>query len=130
MRIEQSLNTPEIYLDEENDYILFQGESKPENVRDFYEPVMTWFAEYNTILQGRSGKTLIECEFKLSYFNSSSAKYILDVFEKLEELEEAHAKVKVHVKWYHDPMDEDMIEAGHEFEHLTSLKLDYIQANL
>ena len=49
------------------------GESRPENVRKFYEPVMEWMDEYKKYLEVNKpgpGEKLV-FKFKFQYFNST-----------------------------------------------------------
>jgi hypothetical protein len=52
-------------------------------------------------------------DFELIYFNSSSAKAIMLLLEKLDEL--AARNVSVTINWYYDEEDDTMRELGAEF---------------
>jgi SiaC family regulatory phosphoprotein len=52
-------------------------------------------------------------DFALIYFNSSSAKAIMLLLEKLDEL--AVRNVSVTINWYYDEEDDTMRELGAEF---------------
>ena len=60
-------------------------------------------------------------DFELIYFNSSSAKAIMMLMEKLDEAAANGAEVEVY--WYYDEEDDTMRELGEEFgedlEHAT-----------
>ena len=60
---------------------------------------------------------------QLEYFNTSSSKCILDVFKKLESL----AGTEVSVKWYYEEDDEDMLEAGEDYEAIIDLPFEMIE---
>jgi hypothetical protein len=62
----------------------------------------------------------------MDYFNSSSAKYILDLFMKLGDINGGNSNVNVNVNWHYNEMDEDMKDAGEEFEKLTGLKFNLV----
>jgi hypothetical protein len=51
---------------------------------------------------------------QLEYFNTSSSKCILDVFKKLEAIHKA--KHDVTINWFYEEDDEDMLEAGEDYE--------------
>jgi hypothetical protein len=55
--------------------------------------------------------------FALTYFNSSSAKYLLDLLKVLEELHAA-GQSRVELEWRYDEGDLDMQEAGEDFKGL------------
>jgi SiaC family regulatory phosphoprotein len=52
-------------------------------------------------------------DFELIYFNSSSAKAIMLLLEKLDKL--AARKASVTINWYYDEEDDTMRELGAEF---------------
>lgn len=117
IKIEATERSPEINFDFERNVFSIRGESYPEDVMAFYGPVMTAFSGHLSSLTSGA----IEFNFELIYFNSSSAKILLDLFDKLEE--SASAGVSVVVNWYHDAEDDTMEELGQEFaedlEHAT-----------
>ncbi|RPI45258.1 MAG: DUF1987 domain-containing protein, partial [Bacteroidetes bacterium] len=102
----------------------FKGESRPEDVRDFYMPVLEWLESYARELPAKGGKDL-DFHFNFEYFNSTSAKYILDIFKILNEI---HTKgSKVSVKWHYEEDDEDMLEVGMEMSRMSRLPFEYIE---
>ncbi len=94
-----------------------QAKSYPEDVTEFYGPVFIALDNYlNTI-----GKTSCRFDFELIYLNSSSAKAIMMVMDKLEAAAKKGAAVEVY--WYYDNEDDTMQELGEEFgEDLESAK--------
>jgi hypothetical protein len=122
--IAPTLNSPGITLDPENRRFEFTGESRPEDVRDFYMPVLEWLESYARELPANSGKEL-DFHFNFEYFNSTSAKYILDIFKILNEI---HSKgSKVQVKWHYEEDDEDMLEVGMEMSRMSRLPFEYVE---
>ena len=63
-------------------------------------------------------------EFKLDYFNSTSAKFILDIFMKLQTFRKDEINIKV--KWHYAKPDLDMKESGEEFAEMTGIPFEYI----
>jgi hypothetical protein len=55
-----------------------------------------------------------EVSIELYYFNSSSAKFLFDFFEYLEETAEAGRNIVV--KWLYRAEDDTMLEAGEDFQ--------------
>ncbi|MCF6290574.1 MAG: DUF1987 domain-containing protein [Desulfobacterales bacterium] len=102
-------NTPEISFESTNRVLTIKGEAYPENAAEFYAPFFAWLDEY--LADAGSGSTQVNIE--LVYFNSSSSRVLLDLFDKLEE--SARQGHRVVVNWkYH--ADNDMIlEYGEEF---------------
>lgn len=106
--------SPEIVFDFEGHHLRIRGESYPENVSSFYGPVLDALDSYLAGL-GAGG---CRFDFELIYFNSSSAKAIMTILEKLDEAAGEGADVSIH--WYYDPDDDTMQELGQEFcEDLT-----------
>ncbi len=117
--IEPTETSPKIDFNP-NGYFLIEGESRPENVVKFYEPVLNWLREFS---QNANGKK-IEFDFKLEYFNSSSAKFIMDVFMELEKACKNGADILVN--WFYDELDEDLLESGEEYEKLVEGPFKFI----
>ena len=68
-------------------------------------------------------KTVVN--IRLEYFNTSSSKCILDVFKKLEAIHKA--KNEVEVNWYYEEDDEDMLEAGEDYESIIRVPFKMIE---
>lgn len=128
--IESTENTPGIILDHNKNFLEFIGESRPEDVKKFFTPIFEWLDAYKShlyFLADKQGSAIkVECNFKMEYFNSSSAKYILDLFMKLGEIDKGNLNVNVNVNWHYNEMDEDMKDAGEEFEKLAGLKFNLV----
>jgi hypothetical protein len=60
---------------------------------------------------------------KLEYFNTSSSKCILDLFKKLERLD----GTEVSINWYFEEDDEDMEEAGEDYQAIINLPFKMIE---
>ncbi|MEZ5070278.1 MAG: DUF1987 domain-containing protein [Bacteroidales bacterium] len=109
--IDSTPNTPGIILDPMQHEFRFSGESRPENVRKFYMPVLEWLESYvNETLQDEAREGKPAFHFSFEYFNSTSAKFILDIFKLISRLNEA--RVEPTIRWYYEEDDEDMLEWG------------------
>lgn len=109
LSIEKTKFTPEILFDYESGVLTIRGESYPENTATFYKPVFKWLKEYFNNDNNKETKVIIE----LYYFNSSSSKVLMNLFEELDNAGEQGKKVIV--EWVYDPEDEDSLEFGEEF---------------
>ncbi|MBG16600.1 MAG: nuclear pore complex subunit [Crocinitomicaceae bacterium] len=98
--------------------LLIKGRSIPENSIEFYKPLIDWIAAYS---DNPKENTLVNIQ--LEYFNTSSSKCILDVFKKLESISDS----TVSVKWYYEEDDEDMLEAGEDYEAIIDLSFEMIE---
>ena len=118
LRLEQTDDSPLVELDQENNLFEISGKSLPEDVVDFYMPVLDWLNVYRA---NPNPKT--EFSFKLIYFNTASSKLLLDILMIFEEMvEEGHA---VTVKWFSLQSDEDMQEAGKEYEEMVDVPFEH-----
>ena len=52
--IEPTNETPKVILDREKNVFEFSGNSLPEDVSNFYSPILSWFTEYAKTQIGRA----------------------------------------------------------------------------
>jgi hypothetical protein len=120
-------NTPEILFSTSKNQFVIEGKSAPEDVRSLYYPVVEWI----TLLSDETIKdnpytTAQPLTFKinLTYFNSSSAKFLFDIFIRLKEIKDHN--VPVAVEWYYEEEDTDMLEAGEDLAATTGNEFIFI----
>ena len=63
---------------------------------------------------------------QLAYFNSSTSKYLLDMFKCLEDVHVAGTS-RVQVQWVHQAGDLDMEEAGRDYRDLLDLPVELVK---
>jgi len=119
LRIEPADDTPLVIMDKEKEVFEISGKSMPEDVVGFYQPVFDWIDAYK---KDPLEKTVLV--FKLIYFNTASSKVFLDLLMKFESIIEKGFEVEV--KWHSLNNDEDMQDAGEEYEEMTGLKFEYL----
>lgn len=118
--IEQTNSTLYINFDATTGILQIKGESFPENVAKSYKPAMEWMKEY---LREGSGK--ITLEFEIIYFNSSTSKLFMSIFDLLEEAFKKGREIVVN--WHCSAGNETAIECGEDFEEdLDSLPFNII----
>lgn len=103
--------TPLISLDAKKHTHEIRGDSYPENSIEFYEPVVEWIEKYVKQLK-KSEKALFNLE--ITYFNSSTSKILMDIFDILEE--SASEGKDIEVIWYYDKENDVALECGEEFK--------------
>lgn len=119
LRIEQTDDSPLVILNQADNQFEISGKSLPEDVVDFYQPVLDWLEHYRA-----TPNEVTEFNFKLIYFNTASSKLILDILMLFEEMvEEGHT---VRVKWFSLKSDEDMQEAGKEYEEMVDVPFEHL----
>lgn len=117
---EKTGSTPKIYIDEDRGYMLIEGESFHENVIAFFKDVGEWLGSY-LITDFR--EFTFDCE--LTYFNSSTAKLLLNILMEMDE--HASDDNKVTVNWITTEENEMIIECGEDFEEeLENLKFNLV----
>lgn len=109
LELPATARTPAVSFDFANHHLKLSGESYPEDVTTFYNPIFDALDGY----LGDLSTGHCRFDFELIYFNSSSAKAIMMIMEKLDAAAAAGGKVEVH--WFYDPEDETMHELGEEF---------------
>lgn len=128
--IEETDKTPRIILDPYNDNYEISGNSRPENVREFYDPVISWLIEFEKEVLDKkvikfNKKHPLNLNLKMNYFNSSSAKFLYDVMSKLVKF---HKKGHIiRILWYFEVDDEDMKCAGEEMSELLDVPFQFIE---
>ena len=118
--IDGSAKTPSIDFDAETGVLLLKGRSIPENSIEFYKPLNDWLDGYSGTPKA---KTVVD--MRLEYFNTSSSKCILDFFKRLEKVNGNNTEV--HVNWYFETDDEDMEEAGEDYQAIVGLPFSIIE---
>ena len=93
-------------------FISITGCSIPENADRFFTPVQDAVDHYAI-----SPHTSTTVRVNLNYFNSSSSKYLLDMFKRLEDLH-VSGRSKVLLEWSYQEGDLDMKEAGEDYRSL------------
>jgi len=129
--IEPTFNSPSVILDPESSQFDFSGESRPENVRKFYLPILEWldsFAREQTDNSSSERSSSLQVCFNFEYFNSTSAKYILDIFKALNVLNDLG--IDILVKWLYEEDDEDMLEVGEEMSRMSKLDFEYVNTDV
>ena len=92
------------------------GESFMEETYKFYAPLMTWLEQF--IAQ----KKKVLLNIKLTYFNTSSSRSILDILDLLREYQDNGGEIEVN--WFYDPNDPDMEDEVEDFKIESGLDIN------
>ncbi|MFZ6051240.1 DUF1987 domain-containing protein [Halocola ammonii] len=117
IKIKGTPKTPTVNFIKGEGKLEIKGRSIPENSIEFYKPLIDWIEHYSS---SPADKTHVNIQ--LEYFNTSSSKCILDVFKKLEAVDG-----DVIVNWYYEEDDEDMLEAGEDYEAIINIPFKMIE---
>ena len=107
MKFEKTQRTPLVEIGSNS--WLIKGEWYPENIAEWSGPVLE--ALKKTLIDAN---TQFNVDIELYYFNSSSAKFLFDFFEFLEDSAEEGKKIRIN--WRYRAEDDTMLEAGEDFQ--------------
>lgn len=116
LQLQATSTTPRVSLPSEGNEAWIEGNCYPENAFSFFEPILSWLRNYRA-----DGGKKMRLNVKLDYFNTSSSKCLLDLFQILQEANAEGASFSV--CWLYCEDDPDMRENGEEFA--QDLKLPF-----
>lgn len=116
--IQATKETPSVFYNTDTFTLEIEGRSYPENSKAFYEPVVDFVNSLNP-------SYAYTFRFKMDYFNSSSSKMILDLMLEMKKLIEYNKATQI--EWFYGEDDEDMIDAGNEYEELLQIPIQKIE---
>lgn len=120
---EATSRSPEVRFDYVQHHLMLSGKSYPEDAVAFYVPVLNELKAY----LGAVGGETITVDIRLQYFNSSSAKALMNILLLLEGA--ASRDNTVTVNWHYAEDDETMQEYGEEFaEDLEKVTFNVVAA--
>jgi hypothetical protein len=117
--LEGTKKTPAVTLDPMGK-IRFGGRSIPEDASKFYEDILAWIMEYCS-----APKDTTKVEIELEYFNSGSAKYVMQILRELSELKENNKELIVN--WYYEEGDDDILERGEYYASILGIDINFIE---
>ncbi len=112
--------SPEVDFRFQEHRLSLRGEAYPEDAAAFFGPLLLQLKRYCATLQGED----LLVEFQLDYFNTSSAKALMNMIRMLDQAVCAGARVTL--RWYFQKDDEVMREFGEDF----ALELEHVPFQL
>ena len=116
-KVEETDETPLIEFNISKRSLLLKGRSIPENPIKFFAPLLTLLGDYH-----KAPQPFLEVDFKLEYFNTSSAKCILQILLLLSKIEQRETDVVVN--WYYDEDDDDIFEIGQDYARIIKIPVN------
>jgi len=113
--------TPRINFDNNKGLLQIEGNSFPEDASSFYTPIIDWLDLY--ILQSGENTLL---DIYLEFFNTSSSKYLLEIFKRLKKMERFGNR-EITVNWYYNQGDDDMRYTGLDCKEISKLNFNIIK---
>ncbi len=119
--IEGNEDLPTITLNHLDKVFEFKGRSLPEDVSEFYNPVIQWIQYYKKKITGEN----IIFDFKLDYMNSGSYKMIFSIVKELQDM--YHKGNTILVRWHYYAEDDDMRDEGKGFAERLNVPFEFIR---
>ncbi|TRX70972.1 DUF1987 domain-containing protein [Carboxylicivirga sp. M1479] len=117
---EATPKTPYLNFNATNGYFQIAGKSIPENPHNLFDPILEWLDDYTS-----NPLPETKVDIKLEYFNTSSSVFLLSVLKKLKALyKEGY---ETNICWYCDKKDDDMIEAGEDYQSIIDIPIKIIE---
>lgn len=111
---------PAIDFNAQTGVCTISGESFLEDTIEFYTPVLQWLEEYTKDI-----KRQLTLNIKLAYFNTNSARCLLDMLKLLKIFEYEGGKVRIN--WYCYEDDIEMKETVEDFIIDTGIIIELIE---
>ena len=109
VHIEATERSPEVHFDFKANEFHLKGESYPEDVKEFYGQPLTRLQDHLSTLENAT----VQFTFEFLYFNSSTAKIIMGLFDMLDDA--AARGNSVRITWAFEKDDDNLEELGEEF---------------
>jgi len=115
--IPPTVDKPEVNLDPQQNKFEISGKSLPENAMMFYDPIIGWLEDY-----AKNPNEITIFNLKLNYFNSSSARKIVELLSILEKIKEDGNDVRIF--WHYKSHDDIMRERGEELKMVLDIPFE------
>ena len=110
---------PSVDFDVEKGTCELGGESFLEDTTEFYKPIIIWLEDY-----AQNIKKPLAFNVRLTYFNTSTSRCILDILNVIKDYEDDGGQVVIN--WYYDETDVDMEEDIEDYMIDTGLDINLI----
>ncbi len=117
--INKTKNTPGIIFDKQANNFEISGRSLPEEVTEFYSPVLEWLDKY---VANPNNETVFK--INLEYINSSSRRVLHEILTVLERIKGQGKNIVI--EWYYLNEDVEMKDAGNDYAEIIDLPFSFI----
>jgi hypothetical protein len=111
-------NKPDISFEQNIKTLSISGRSIQEDPRNYFHDLQEMTE--SEISKGKINSIILHFD----YFNTSSAKYIYKFLENCIKI-----KDDLKITWIYDKDDEDMLEAGEDYQEMLKIKFTFQQAD-
>jgi hypothetical protein len=122
LSIESTEKTPKVEFNGTSNELLLEGICIPELTHDFFKPVINFVRQ----VEENSLKNFT-LTVNLHFFNTGSARYILELMKNVQKLKEKGIAIKF--KWFYNEDDEDIEEAGRSYSFILNEPFEMIPFN-
>lgn len=115
--VKQTAETPEINFNVGGQLVI-KGVSIPENITNFYTPVINWIKELESNMPSD-----INLIFEIEYINTSSTRAFIEIIKKVNLLKDKCKTITI--VWRYEADDEDNLDLGKDLEHSAKSKFEF-----
>lgn len=115
--ITKTKRTPEIIFKTSGE-LMIKGRSLPEDVINFYKPVLTWLEEFKLTAPEKVTLTI-----DLSYLSTSTARIALEILRTITSIENCNATIN----WMYEEEDADMREQGEILQSSIKRQFEFLE---
>ena len=119
LKIEKGSRTPAVDFNIHGG-LRIEGRSTPENTVEFYEVLIAWIKDFK-----KKKPTKLDMHVSLEFFNTSSGKLLINIFKLIEKFKTD--ELVPNIFWYYDETDEDMFQAGQDFQSILKIPFHVVQ---
>jgi hypothetical protein len=116
--IQEGKNTPKIIGNDNIGELTIEGNSYPENVIEFYSPIMSWIEE----MSKSNDYIKVECQFY--YIASSSVIAFLKLLQKVESLFNDDNIIFI---WKYEEGDDDIRKIGQDYSTILDTDISIVE---
>lgn len=120
LKIASSNYTPEVHMSAHTGQFSIKGRSLPENINDFYHQLQDWLEEY-----AREPQEETRLDIFFEYYNSSTARKLIELIFILEDIHASGNKVEV--VWNYQKGDALLQENGEEIMSVVELPFTMVE---
>ena len=118
LSIKEGKNTPKVTGNKNLSELTFNGNSYPENVLQFYTPILNWIESLS------SEKTEIKVECQFYYIASSS---VIAFLKLLQKIESSFNKENISFTWKYEEGDDDIKKIGQDYSTILDTPIKIIE---
>ncbi len=110
LHVNKTEDTPLVHFDPDTGKFEVKGNSVPENIHMFYNPIFEWLDQY-LVNPGNKAEFI----FQMKMISSASTKIFFELMNKIDTLYE-NSDCEVHITWFYSMYDDEIREIGIDFK--------------